>query len=329
MQNPKVFKIEISAKTIIFTVFFILFLFVLWTIRDLLISLFLAFIIMSTVKPLISKLQKMGVPRQFSIMSVFLIVIALFIGGSFWIFPPLIYETGMLVRHLPSMLRAINPQLVEFFDLNSVFQYAPSITNQVFEILKSFFSNVAFFTTTIFFSIYFTSDEMFLQNILGRIFSQEETLRIVDVVEKTEKRLGSWLLGELLLMMIVGGLTYVGLSLLGVRYALSLSIIAGLLEIVPNIGPILSTVPAFIVAVAQSYFLGLASIALYFIVQQLENQIIVPFVMKKVIGLSPIITLIALIVGGRFFGVFGILLSIPFTLFLETVFHEVTHTEQR
>jgi predicted PurR-regulated permease PerM len=129
-------------------------------------------------------------------------------------------------------------------------------------------------------------------------------------------------------MFLVGLLTYVGLTLIGVRYALPLSIIAGFLEVVPNIGPIISTVPAFIVGVAQSPFLGFTTIALYFIVQQLENQIIVPLVMSRVIGLNPIVTLISLIIGGQLFGVLGVLLSIPFTLFLETSLIELLKTRQ-
>src|SRR4030042_4710135 len=99
-------------------------------------------------------------------------------------------------------------------------------------------------------------------------------------------------------MLAIWILTFIGLSLIGVRYALPLAIIAGLLEIVPILGPILSAIPAFIVASASSYFLGLATIALYFIVQQIENQIIVPLVMKKAVGLNPIVTLTALIIGG-------------------------------
>ena len=123
-------------------------------------------------------------------------------------------------------------------------------------------------------------------------------------------------------MTMVGLLTFIGLSLIGVRYALPLSIIAGLLEVVPNLGPTISTIPSFLVALTQSYFLGFSTIALYFIVQQLENHIIVPMVMKKAVGLNPIITLIALIIGGKVGGAVGVVLAIPFTLFAETLLIE-------
>lgn len=323
------YRVEVSAKTIIFTILFILLLVLLWTMRDLILSLFLAFIITSTVKPLVATLKKIGIPRQVSVIAIFFLLICLFGMTSYWIFPPLINETTMLVGHLPVMLKAINPSLFKAFNLSALFQYIPNITNQAFEFIQTFFSNATFLVTTLFFSIYMTIDETFVKHNLGYFFGEAEMVRVVQIIEKTERRLGSWLLGELMLMLIVGTMTFVGLSLIGIRYALPLAIIAGLLEIVPNIGPILSAVPAFIVAIAQSYFFGIASIVLYIIVQQLENHIAVPLIMKRVIGLSPIITLIALIIGGRFFGVLGILLSIPFTLFLETLFREVVYADKK
>lgn len=329
MQNPKVYKVEVSAKTIIFTVVLILFLVLVWTMRDLLLSLFLAFILTSTVKPLVSRLKKAGIPRQVSVIGIFFLLICLFGITSYWVFPPLINETTMLAGHLPAMLKTLNPSLFKAFNLSAAFQYAPNITNQVIEFVQTFFSNFTFLVTTLFFAIYMTIDEMFLKNTLGNFFGEEEMIRVTQIIEKTERRLGSWLVGELLLMLIVGSMTFIGLTAIGVRYALPLAIIAGLLEIVPNIGPILSAVPAFIVAIAQSSFLGIASIVLYVIVQQLENHIAVPLIMKRVIGLSPIITLISLIIGGRFFGILGVLLSIPFTLFVQTLLREVTSAQQK
>jgi len=128
-------------------------------------------------------------------------------------------------------------------------------------------------------------------------------------------------------MIIIGVLTYIGLTLLNIKYALALSLIAGLLEIVPVLGPVLSSIPAIIIGLSDSMFSGLAVIALYFVIQQAENQIIVPYVMKKAVGLNPIIILSALIIGGRVGGVLGILLAIPITLFVESVLIEYFRSE--
>jgi len=107
--------------------------------------------------------------------------------------------------------------------------------------------------------------------------------------------------------------------LLGVRYALPLGIIAGILEAVPNIGPTLAAVPAFFVGFSQYPLLGLFTILMAVVVQQLENHLIVPLVMKKVVGLHPVLTLIVLLIGGKYAGVAGLLFAIPLALVIETI----------
>ncbi|MFA5136041.1 MAG: AI-2E family transporter [Patescibacteria group bacterium] len=326
-QQPAVYKVEISAKTIIFTVVFILSILLLWVIRGLLLSLFVAFIIMSAVKPPVSFLEKKGVNRRLAAIMVFAILVVLAGLLLTWVVPPLVVESALLIKQLPSMLEAASPAFVDYINIESLFQYAPNITNQAFGIIRSVFSNVMFVLTTLFFSLYFTFEEGFIKNILTQFFHEKKAKKAAEVFERTEKRLGGWLLGQLVLMIAVGCMTYIGLSLIGVRYALPLSIIAGLLEVVPSIGPTISTVPAFIVGVTQSSFLGFSTIALFLIVQQLENNFLVPYIMKKVTGLNPIVILISLIIGGQLFGVIGMLLSIPFTLFIETILIEILKTE--
>lgn len=328
MNGNKVYKVEVSAKTIIFTVVFLLFLLLLWAVKSLILELFIAFILMSAVKPLVLRLERRRIPRGVGVALVYVGLIVLFSFIVSWVIPPLVSETALLAKQLPRMLANLNPAISQYVNVGSLTQYIPNITNQAISIISSIFSNVMFAATTLVFSVYFTLQDGLLKKTLSQFFDETEAARFFSVIEKTERRLGAWLLGELFLMFIVGALTFVGLTLIGVKYALPLSLIAGFLEIVPNVGPILSTVPAFIVAVAESPFLGLASIALYFIVQQLENHFIVPLVMRRVIGLNPIFTLIALIVGGQLFGVLGVLLSIPFTLFLETLLLELMKTRQ-
>ncbi|KKR87373.1 MAG: hypothetical protein UU34_C0005G0047 [Candidatus Curtissbacteria bacterium GW2011_GWA1_41_11] len=112
---------------------------------------------------------------------------------------------------------------------------------------------------------------------------------------------------------------YIGLTLLKVEFVLPLAIIAGILEIVPTIGPIISAVPAVFVALATSPFLALSVVALYFIVQQLENNLMVPIVLSKSTGLSPIITIFSLMLGVRFLGITGAILAVPIVLVLQVV----------
>jgi len=114
-------------------------------------------------------------------------------------------------------------------------------------------------------------------------------------------------------MLIVGLLVYLGLTLLGVKYALTLALIAGILEIVPYVGPIISAIPGIILAFLQAPVLGLLVLILYIVIQQLENYVIFPQVMKKTVGLNPIVIIIAMLIGAKLAGILGIILSVPIT----------------
>ncbi len=319
----KVYKIEISARTIVFTVFFLLFLKLIWIARDLVFSLFIAFIIMSAVKPLVDFLERIRIPRPLSTLAIFVLFIFSLIYLFYWFLPPIVLDMSIFFKNLPQIIMRLTPGIFPFFNFSSLTQYLPDATNQFFSLIKNVFSNALFVVSTIFFSFYFVVEENFIKKLLLRFFNEEKAQMVADIFDKVEKRLRAWFWGELILMIVVGGLTFVGLTLIGVRHASFLAIIAGLLELVPNFGPVVSTIPAVLVAASQSYFLGLSTLALYFLVQQLENNLIVPLVMKKAVGLNPIITLIALIIGGKIGGVLGVILAIPITLFLEVILIEI------
>ena len=121
-------------------------------------------------------------------------------------------------------------------------------------------------------------------------------------------------------MLLIGLANYIGLLILGVPFALPLAIIAGLLEIVPNIGPIIAAFPAVIVGFGVSPLTGFAVAALAFLIQQIENYVLVPKIMEKQAGLSPIITLLALVIGLKVAGIVGAILSIPIVITTQIVF---------
>ena len=280
---------------------------------------------MSAVKPPVAYFEKKGIPRK---LTTFLVFVFLFVFFGFllsWIIPPLSQEVSLFVKYAPLMFRHINSPILSLLNLQSLTQYIPGVTNQALTIIKSIVSNAMFLVGTVFFSFYFTAEKDVVEKIIIRFFNETKTRRVVTLFDRIEKRMSAWLWGELLLMTVIGCMTFVGLNLIGVRYALPLAIIAGLLEVIPNLGPVLSTIPAFFIAITQSYFLGFSTIALYFIVQQLENNLIVPYIMRKAVGINPIVTLIALIVGGRVGGILGILLAIPLTLFFESIVSEVAN----
>jgi len=315
-------KIEISSKTIIFTVGFILMLGVIWLIKDLIFSLFIAFIIAGALRQPVDFLERKKISRSISSFIVYFI----FVFTIFYLFaliiPPLAGEIIVLFKNLPHIIIKVFPTSSSNFNLSFLSNNIPSLANETVNLIKTAFSNVIFVTSTLFFGFYFLLEKNLAQRLLGNFFDDMELNKISLISERAQKRMSGWFWGEIVLMIVVGLLTYVGLSLMGIKYALALAVLSGLLEVVPNLGPITATIPAFFIGLSQSYVSGLSMIALYLTVQQLENNLIVPFVMKKAVGIHPIITLIALIIGGKLAGIMGVILAIPTTIFLETILIE-------
>lgn len=317
-------KVEISKGTIIFAVFFIILLYGLWILRDLMFSLLIAFILMSALKPSVRFLEKYKIPRKLAAVIVYLVFICLFVLLFSFIVPPIIIEGTALVKSLPSLIeRLLSPGIGAWLNLRSLTQYIPNVTQQTFEILGNIFSNVFFVVTTLFFGLYFIIEEDIIKRFIIRVGDGAKVEGVVNIFNRAEKRMSAWFWGQITLMIVVGVLTFIGLNLIGMKYALALAVFAGLLEVIPNIGPLLSAVPAVLIGLSISPVMGLVAALVYLIVQQLENNLIVPWIMKRAVGLDPVVTLIALIIGGRFGGVLGVLLAIPILLFIGTFYLEL------
>lgn len=315
-------KVEISAKTIIFTIAFLLLLYFLWIVKDLIFSLFIAFILMSALRPPVFWLERHKVPHMAAALIVYLLFILFFIFLISLIIPPIVIEISNLITNLPTIIQRLDPSIYKRLNFDTITQYIPSVTSNAFDIFKGVATNTFFVISTLFFGFYFLLQENILKNFLSRFFDESRTETLRSTVSRAEKRMSAWFWGEITLMTVVGVFTFIGLNVIGMKYALALAVLAGLLEVVPNIGPIISAIPAILIGFAFSPFLGGATVALYIIVQQLENNLIVPFIMKNAVGLNPIVTLIALVVGNRIGGTIGVLLAIPAYLFFEVLFLE-------
>lgn len=279
---------------------------------------------MSALRPSVKYLEVKGIPRKLAAIIIYLSFLFVFIYLFSIIVPPIAVELTALFRNLPSIIRGVaSPTVISWLQLESITSYLPNATQQVFGIVSGIFSNVFFIVTTVVFGFYFLLEEDIIKKFITRFFDGKNVETVVDTFNKAEKRMGAWFWGEISLMLVVGVFTFIGLNLIGIKYALALAVLAGLLEVVPNLGPILSAIPAMLIGFSMSWVTGLATLALYFIVQQLENTFIVPIIMKRAVGLDPIITIIALIVGGKIGGILGVLLAIPIFLFVGTFVSEI------
>ena len=165
---------------------------------------------------------------------------------------------------------------------------------------------------------------------MGSIVPEKYEDYAINLWKRAELKVGLWLQGQLLLGLIMGLLVYVGLSLMGIKFALILGFLAAILEIVPMVGPVLAAIPAIFLAFLLSPTLGLWVIVFYVIIQQLENHILVPIVLGKTVGLNPVVVIIALLVGQQLAGIPGMILSVPLaTIIVEMMDDLAKHKDSR
>lgn len=320
-------KIEISHRTIIFTVVLIASIWVLFQIRDILYLLFISFLLMTALRPLVEWLTRFKIPRIIAIFIIYLLVFGLLGFSIASAVPLLVTQVTKFVAALPSFVSRVMPYWD--IDVRAFIQQIAPIGENIVRVTVGVFSNIVTTLTVLVFTFYFLLERRNIRKILLDTLGEERGKELLSVLADIEERLGAWVQGQLFLMVTIGVVTYIGLMLLHVEYALPLAIIAGILEIVPMIGPIISAIPAVFVAFTASPFLALSVAALYFIIQQVENHAIVPFVMRRSVGLSPLITIVALMVGAKLAGIVGAVLAVPFVLVAQIMTSELLTKKSR
>lgn len=310
-------QLIISIQTIFLFLAVVFGLWGIWLIRDIVLMLFISLILALTLEPLVEWLVSKKLPRSAAVIcTVVLFLIAFLALGSVAIIP-LQQVTGLLIS-LPIYLESLaHLPFLEGYQLqinDAIYSQLSNTTGNIITATIGAFSGLLNVILIIVFTVYILIDFENLRRLFIRLFAKAYQDDVRTVMHRIEVKLGGWLRGQLILMLIIGVSTYFGLILLGVDYALALAIIAGILEIVPIIGPIFSAIPALIVAFTVSPIAGLGVIGLYILIQQLENHLIVPKVMQKAVGFNPLVTIIALMIGGQLLGLMGAILAIPIAI---------------
>jgi len=312
--------VEISHRTIIFTVLFLLSLWLVYQIKDIILLLFVAVILASALNPFIDWLQKYRLPRGLAIFLIYIFVWGLVGSLIAAVVPGLVDQSGKLIRLLPvslSQIELFNTYQQEIYQ--EILARLGSLPEGLIRFSVGLFGNILGVVTTLVISFYLLLERKNLDRYLTLLLGPDKPDKARQIINKIELRLGGWVRGELFLMLAVGTFTYVGLVILGVDIALPLAVLAGLLEIVPNIGPTISAVPAILVALTINPLTALATLALYILIQQLENNLLVPKVMEKATGVNPLVSILALMIGFRLAGPAGAVLAIPLILVIEIV----------
>ncbi len=305
-------KIEISHKTIIFTVSFLIFIWFLYYIRDIILIFFISLLIMTILNPTVSRFSRYKIPRAVSVVVVYLLAIGILALAIAGIAPALIEQTTNFANNLPKYLANIGfPSLVSEQVVKEVMAQIGTLPGKILKVGMSIFSNILAVVTVLIIAFYLLLAREKIDEQLANFLGEEKAKEVAKLIDTLEFKLGGWARGQLALMIVVGILNFIGLTLLKIPFALPLALLAGILEIIPNLGPIVAAIPAVIIGFSISPLTGFAVISLAFLIQQTENYFLVPKILEKSVGVSPIITLLALATGFKLAGIVGVLISVP------------------
>jgi len=331
-DKGSVTHISVTTGTMVRVILVALTVLLIWVLRDLILVILTAIVLASFVESAVPHFKKLGINRVLGIVILYTISL-LVLAGLFYLFAPLlITELYNFSTFVASYIPGVS--LLSFFQ-NEAFSGAKDIVGSLsggfslaalMSISKAFITNLSggFFQTfsvifggifnfilIILISFYLSVQEKGIENFLRIIFPIHHEEYVVDLWERSRKKIALWMKGQILLGVVVGVLIYLLLSLLGIEYALLLALIAGIMELVPY-GMLISLIPAF----AFSYLSGGLESALlvtgsYLIIHEFEVFLFAPLIIKKVVGLSPIVIILSILIGFELSGIWGAVLAIP------------------
>jgi len=336
--------VEISTGIIFRTILILLALWFLYVVRDVIALLFISVLIVALIEPAVNWMQRKKIGRGVGILIIYFAILA-FIGlSSFFIAPYLTGQFKDLYKKIPEYSQTVNNFIAgtnDYFqvqqadsDLNpqnltgNVNNGLSDLSGKIFATTVNVFSG--FISIVIVFALvfYMTIREDGIKNFVVAIVPQKHEEYAISLVVRIKNKIGKWMQGQLVIMLIIFVLDFIWLSLLGIPYAFILALFAGLMEIIPFFGPIISAIPGVFLGFLISPWKGLLTLVLYTISQQMESQIIIPQVMKKAVGLNPIVVILSLLIGFKLGGVLGAILSVPIATGINVVIEDMMTTKE-
>lgn len=323
-------NINISTWTILRFFGIILGFAAIYVLSDIIASLVFAVIVASSIEPAIEWLKAHRIPRILGVIFIYLAILFVIFFVIYLIFPLLFDEVSNLAHVFPKIqdqfFSGIGqtpflpfPPLVSE-NLESIIRIAAAYLGKlgggVSEFASTVFGGIFSFILIVLFSFYLATQEKGIENFLRLIAPLKHEKYVIDLWQRSSRTLGKWFRVQMLLGAIVGVMIFFGLTFLGVRQAFVFALLAAMFEIIPVVGPIFAAIPAVAVAFLETPLLGMLTIALYVAVQQIESHVMIPVIMRKTVGLSPLLVVLAILVGGKIGGIFGILLAVPLTAIL-------------
>lgn len=306
-----------------------------WRIAPLLILAFLALLLAAALHPAVGRLEGRGMPRVLAVIVVYAIGVLVLAVLLLIVLPPLVREALTFVEQLPQILDQvrrwvqntlvpllpgspdgqalvdIQQRLLELIPIQAIVAAAPRLVLEV----------ITGLVLVVFLSALILVERGDLRSGILRLIPSRSREEVASTAQSAVEKLGTYVRAQLLVMTIVGVATALGLFILGVPFALPLGFLAFLGEAIPIVGVYVSSIPIVILAFLQGPTTGALATAWIVVLQQLEAYVLTPFVQKKAIELSPVVTLLAILVAAALFGVLGALVAVPLVAVIQVIVH--------
>jgi len=314
------YTLDISWGTIFKITAVFLGFYLLYQVRDILVLIILASILSVLFDPVINFLQRRKIPRLISTFFVYVSIFGIFGLFIYYLSPVFISEIQKFNQLFPQYFEKLSPILrgmgMEAFENFETFtkafqEWLLRASSSIFGVIISIFGGIFSALTIFALSVFISLEEKGIEQGLKVLLPKKYEADFLDLWERCQIKTVAWFGSRLLCCFFVGVLSYFTLWLFNVNYAFSLGLFAGMMEIIPIFGPILAGILITIIAGLDSWLKALFVLIAFTLIQQIEGTILTPILTKKLIGLPPVFVLIALMTGGKLWGILGAILAIP------------------
>lgn len=319
-------NLKISVKSIVYAVLVVALLYSLYYIRELVFIFLTSVVVASFVESGVRRFKIHGVGRSFAVVIIYFFVLAM-IGTLMYLFVPIFLEqmsqfSVFMTRYLPDPSVVLGQS--QFSSIFSNFQaLATSASGGALQIAIAIFGGVFNLVILIVLSFYLSMNERAIENFLRIVTPEKSTEVVVGIWKRTQRKIGLWFQGQLLLAILVGVLLYLGLLIFNIQYSFLLALVAAVLELIP-FGIILAAIPAIASGFSSHGSTGAFEVfGLYLIVHEFEINLISPLIVQKVVGISSLLVILSILVGLNLAGFWGIILAIPASVFLMELVEEI------
>lgn len=316
---------NIDTGTILKTIGILLLLVFVYLIRDILALILAALFLAALLHPAASALARFRIPKGVTVLVLYVLLFGFAVLAVGLLLPPLIEQSSHLLNSLGKSWNALGESVQSLREFSVRYGLSDNLqagvqslqvqvvkaASGLFSTLSDVFGGLIGLVVVLVMAYYIVVQEDEARNAFRQFIPEEYQEVISTILKRIEEKISRWLLGQIALCLIIGILYFIGLSAIGIQSALVLALFGGFTEFIPYLGPILGAIPVFLIGMSESPVRGMLALGLVILIQQLENHVVVPKVMQRAVGINPLVSIIALLVGAKLFGFLGVLFAIP------------------